>query len=137
MILNTGSMDHIGRALGASALRQNVIANNIANVETPKFKRSEVRFEELLKQELNAYKSTFVGYRTDPRHLPIGGASGRGQVRPEIVTDHTTSMNNNENNVDIDYEMAQMAKNQIYYSTLIQNLNGQIQKLRTVINGKG
>lgn len=135
MLLNTGSMDRIGRALDASQLRQNVIANNIANVDTPRFKRSEVRFEQLLQQELNSYKSSFVGYRTDPRHFAIG-RSDRNAVQPEVVTDRKSSMNNNENNVDIDYEMALMAKNQLYYNTLIQQLNHEIRMTRTAIDGR-
>ena len=138
MLINTSSMDRIGRALDASTLRQEVIANNIANVDTPGFKRSDVRFEQLLQRELNEFKSTFVGHRTDPRHYVIGKPSKSNQqlIQPEIVTDNKTSMNNNENNVDVDYEMSLMAKNQLYYQTLIQQLNGQIKKVRTAIDGR-
>ena len=135
MLINTGAMDRLGRALGASQLRHEVITNNIANVDTPYFKRSEVRFEQLLQQQLAEYKSSFVGYRTDPRHLQIGAAV-RKTVQPEVFTDTTTAMNNNYNNVDIDYEMSQLAKNQLYYNTLIQQLNHEIKVTRTAIDGR-
>lgn len=137
MLINTRSIDKIGQAIQASSLRQEVISNNIANAEVPNFKRSEVRFEQLLQQELHTYKSTFVGYRTDPRHFVIGGTQRNGMPQPEVVTDHSTAMNNNGNNVDLDYEMALLAKNQLYYNTLIQQLNGKFNKFRTVINSKG
>lgn len=71
MLLSGKAMDRLNRALDASVLRQSVIANNIANNETPNFKRSEVRFEEYLQRELTGNQSTFTGKRTDPRHLQL------------------------------------------------------------------
>jgi len=136
MLSKNQAVDRISRALDASILRQNVITNNIANIDTPHFKRSEVRFEQFLKQELQAYKSTFVGTRTDPRHLFIGGSSSE-PIHAQITVDQTTSMNNNSNNVDIDHEMSLLAKNQLYYNTLIQQMNGQFKKLKTAIDGRG
>ena len=121
------------RALDAAMLRQRVIANNIANADTPNFKRSEVRFEELFAKELEAVKAPkFSAYRTHPKHFPITGPHSPG-VTPQIVTDETTAMNNNNNNVDIEYEMALMANNQIYYNTLIQQVTNEIRKIRTAI----
>ena len=81
-------------------------------------------------------RSPFVGIRTDPRHLHIGGPSGNEWPRPEVVQDQTTAMSHNGNNVDLDYEMALMAKNQLYYNTLIQMVNGKISKIRTAIDGR-
>src|SRR5690606_803076 len=135
MLINASSIDLIGRALEASTLRQEVIANNIANADVPGFKRSYVRFEDLLRQVLeNNRPSSFVGIRTDPRHIPIGRGRSALSVRPQVVVDHSTSMNHNGNNVDLDYEMALMAKNQIYYNTLVQMVNGKFEKIRTVID---
>jgi flagellar basal-body rod protein FlgB len=118
------------RALDAATIRQKVIANNIANVDTPYFKRSEVRFEELLERELQS--PTLEGWRTHPRHIPIGKNT---LPQPEIVTDEHTAMNNNLNNVDIDYEMALMAKNQLRYNVLIQQVNNELKMFRTAMNG--
>jgi flagellar basal-body rod protein FlgB len=136
MLINTSSIDLIGRALEASNLRQEVIANNIANSDVPGFKRSYVRFEDVLREQLAERSSTFTGVRTDPRHLYIGKRSSALSVRPEIVQDKVTVMNNNGNNVDLDYEMSLMAKNQIYYNTLVQMVNGKFKKIRTAIDGR-
>ena len=46
-IFNSPSMHYLGRGLEAASLRQSVIANNIANVNTPEFKKSEVLFEDM------------------------------------------------------------------------------------------
>lgn len=127
-ILSKPSFRLLEQSLNAATLRQRVIADNIANVDTPFFKRSEVRFEELLQQELNGRE--LQGYRTDPRHFYIGGPS---HPQPQIVRDNQSLINNNLNNVDIDYEMALMAKNQLRYNTMVQQVNSEINKVRTAI----
>ncbi|AEI44347.1 flagellar basal body rod protein FlgB [Paenibacillus mucilaginosus] len=131
-ILNKPGFNLLERSLDAAALRQKVIADNVANVDTPNFKRSDVRFEELLQQEMNG--GGLVGRRTNAKHIPIGQASSAGT--PQIVQDSQTMMNNNLNNVDIDYEMALMAKNQLRYNVMVQQVNGEIKKLRTAIGGR-
>ncbi|WP_248926380.1 flagellar basal body rod protein FlgB [Paenibacillus hamazuiensis] len=120
------------RALDASALRQKVIANNVANVDTPYFKRSDVRFEELLQQEMNG--ASLEGRRTDPRHFYIGRPAV--PMEPKVVQDGSTSINNNLNNVDVDYEMSLMAKNQLRYNVMIQQVNNDLKKIRTAIGGR-
>lgn len=122
------------RSLDASALRQKVTANNVANVDTPHFKRSDVEFESILRKELEARKY-IRGYRTHVKHIPIGQPA-RSDVRPSIVQDdRELMMNNNKNNVDIDYEMALMAKNQLKYNLLVQQVNHEFGMLRTSIGG--
>ncbi|PDO11232.1 MAG: flagellar basal-body rod protein FlgB [Candidatus Reconcilbacillus cellulovorans] len=120
------------KALDAAVLRQRVIANNIANADTPGFKRSDVRFESLLRAELEG-RGGLVGLRTDPRHIPIGSA---GLPEPEVVTDRRTVMNNNLNNVDIDAEMSALAANQLRYNVLVQQVSHEIRLLRTAIGGR-
>jgi flagellar basal-body rod protein FlgB len=137
MLSNNQTVDRISRALDASILRQNVISNNIANVDTPHYKRSEVRFEQYLQQELQTTNSSFVGNRTDARHIRIGGSTSEQPIRAQITVDQKTSINNNFNNVDIDSEMSLMAKNQLYYNTLIQQMNYEFKMTRTAIDGKG
>jgi len=118
-------------ALDASSLRQKVIANNVANVDTPLFKRSEVSFEQLLQREMNG--SSFRGLRTDPRHIEIGLPT---YPKPQIVQDNSTAINNNLNNVDIDYEMSLMAKNQLSYNVEVQQVNSELSRLRLAIEGR-
>lgn len=117
--------------MDASTFRQKVIANNIANGDTPYFKRSDVLFEELLEKEMN--KKSLPGRRTDPRHIPIGLPSAPHS--PEVVKDVNTMMNNNLNNVDIDYEMSLMAKNQLRYNVLVGQVSHDLKNYRTALNG--
>ncbi|GLX68475.1 flagellar basal body rod protein FlgB [Paenibacillus glycanilyticus] len=133
-VLNGTSFGRLEGALKAAELRQGVIANNIANVDTPNFKRSEVLFEELLTQEMDGQKE-LQGKRTNVRHIPIGRSNG---VVPtaQVETDNLSEMNNNENNVDIDREMSLLAKNQLSYNFYIQQLNHDVKMMKTAIEGR-
>lgn len=130
-LLNQPSLNLLERSLDASNVRQRVISNNIANVDTPYFKRSDVKFEELLHNELQGM--SVEGKRTDPRHFYIGKPAGS---LPEVVTDYQSVMNNNLNNVDIDSEMSQLAKNQLRYNVMVQQANHELKQFKTAIEGK-
>jgi flagellar basal-body rod protein FlgB len=134
ILLNQPGFNLMERSLDAAALRQKVIANNIANVDTPYFKRSDVQFEDLLQSQMNGMTAPIVGKRTNPRHFNIGNQSS--EVEPKIVTDENSSINNNLNNVDIDYEMSLLAKNQLRYNVLVQQVNAEFRNMQTAIGGK-
>ena len=130
-IMNSSNFNYLGRGLAAANLRQEVISNNIANVNTPNFKKSDVVFEELLAKEIGMDDSGRLPLvRTHDRHLPvvlIGGA------KASIQEDDTTTMRVDNNNVDIDIEMASLAKNQLYYNAMATELGGYVNKLKNVI----
>jgi flagellar basal-body rod protein FlgB len=127
------SLSVLERSLDTSALRQKVISNNIANADTPFFKRSEVEFEDVLQNAMSETK--FVGLRTNSRHVAIG----RGvptDIMPEVIVDDKTLVKNNHNNVDIDLEMAQMSKNAMRYNVLVERMSKEFKGLRTAIEGR-
>ena len=131
-LVNTSTMDIGSRALAAASMRHEVLSHNIANVNTPNFKRSHVRFEDLLKQELGMNSDPLMKVvRTHDRHFPL---AFRGKARPVIEQEASTNMRLDGNNVDIDIEMAEVAKNQLYYSAVANQLGGHISKLKSVIN---
>lgn len=130
--LNFPGLSIMERSLDASTLRQKVLANNIANVDTPYFKRSDVVFEELLQSQLQS--QGIEGLRTDPRHFKFGQSS---QPIPQTKLDASSAMNNNQNNVDIDSEMAMLAMNQLRYQTLVGQVSHELRMARTAIGGAG
>ncbi|MFD0587591.1 flagellar basal body rod protein FlgB [Paenibacillus sp. GCM10027627] len=135
-LLNGAAFKRMEGALYASEMRQRVISNNIANAETPHFKRSEVLFEQLLEQSMGAGEQKLSGRRSDARHIAIG--TGNAEIpTAEVTTDASTSMNNNKNNVDIDREMSLLAKNQLSYNFYIQQINHDFKMMRTAIEGRG
>nr|WP_245339247.1 flagellar basal body rod protein FlgB [Paenibacillus shirakamiensis] len=132
--MNGVGFDKLEGAINAANTRQSVIANNIANVDTPYFKRSEVSFESLLQGEMNGDLPALEGNRTNPKHFAIGSSS----TVPNMVvnTDNSTTMNNNMNNVDMDSEMSSLADNQLKYNAYIEQMNSRIKMMRTGIEGR-
>ena len=135
-VVNTSVIDVSSRALAAANLRHEVLSNNIANVNTPNFKRSHVRFEDLLKKELGLEDDPLMKVvRTHDRHLPI---PYHGKTHAFIEQESTTNMRLDGNNVDIDIEMADVAKNQLYYNAMANQISSHIGKLKSVItSGQG
>lgn len=133
-LLNGPEFSRLQGAINAAEMRQRVISNNIANVDTPKFKRSEVLFESLLEQNMGSGNSQFIGRRTNARHIPIGQSSSIPDAK--VITDENSVMNNDVNNVDIDREMSLLAKNQLNYNYYVQQLNHDIKMMRIGIEGR-
>jgi flagellar basal-body rod protein FlgB len=129
--LFSSNLTLLERSLDAAALRNKAISNNIANVDTPGYKRSYVTFEETLQQALSS--ETLPTRKTHEKHLDLETASA-SQVRPQMHTDRSTSLRNDGNNVDIDVEMTNLAINQLQYNALVQRINGQFSKLKYAIS---
>ena len=131
-IMNSSNFDYLSRGMSAANLRQEVISNNIANVNTPHFKRSAVNFEDLLAKELHldddGRRLDIV--RTHDRHLPI---PIHGKVNAVVEEDQTTTMRVDDNNVDIDIEMAALSKNQLYYNAMATQLGDFMTRMKNVI----
>lgn len=136
-LLSTEMMDLVQRSLDASALSHKVIANNIANVDTPGFKRAEVVFSDKLKRALEARQNAGDSLelaRTDARHLSLEDAEDVDSVRPEVVTDITSSLRNDGNNVDIDHEVSLLSQNTVWYQTLAQITKSQFTDLMSAVH---
>ena len=136
-ILNGASFKRMEAALFATEARQRVIANNIANAETPNFKRSEILFEELIENAMGVNTNKRLeGFKTNERHITIGKGS-LGLPRAQIVTDHTTAMNPlTNNNVDIETEMALLAKNQLNNQLYANQITHEIMMKKLAITGR-
>ena len=130
--MNSSNFDYLGRGLAAATMRHEVISNNIANVNTTNFKRSAVNFEDLLAKELHLDNDDrrLDMVRTHDRHLPMALP---GKVHAVIEEDGTTTMRVDNNNVDIDIEMAGLAKNQLYYNAMTTELGSFINRMKGVI----
>jgi flagellar basal-body rod protein FlgB len=126
-----GMMDVLGSALGGAALRRTLLADNIANADTPRYKRVDTTFFETLKSELGA-KPGLALAKTDTRHLPDPRSDG-SLKRPAVYTEMGTSERLDGNNVDIEFEMANLAETTILYDLLVRELSSRISILRTAI----
>ncbi len=131
-MFETTNLKVLEMGLNAASERQNVIANNLANIDTPGFKQSNVVFEDLLNESLQQ-GDTLPLTRTNPAHF---GNPDPTQVQPRIVTQTNTSIRPDGNNVDMDQQMTELAKNGIYHNSLTQLISSQLALLRMVISEK-
>ena len=127
------SIPVLQRSLDASALRHRVIANNLANISTPNYRRKEVSFEEELGKA--TITSAIQGITTNPKHLPLGRKEVF-QAEPVQFEPEDASDKSGINNVDIDQEMAELAKNQVYYTYAARLLTRNFNALRASIRGR-
>ncbi|WP_017796665.1 flagellar basal body rod protein FlgB [Oceanobacillus kimchii] len=128
MDLFSGTISKLQHSLDYSTAKNNAISNNISNVDTPGYKSQNVVFKDTLENTM----ATIDAKRTNDRHLWFNQSFSSPY---RYVTNHSTAYNHNGNNVDVDKEMAELAKNQIYYNGLIDRINGKFGSLQTVIRG--
>ncbi len=126
------SIELQNRALDAAWLRQGVLSNNIANVDTPGFKRQDVDFDSMLKGFLDNRRLSMV--KTNTRHF-AGDYSALVSLQPRVTTDNTGSFRLDGNNVNIDVEMARLAQNNVKYTAITTQVNAQIKRLKAAIRG--
>jgi len=107
------------RLLDATEMRQKVIGQNIANVNTPGYRRMDVSFEAALAQELTG---------------PSGGPSG-DKATPTIEYTPGLSTRADGNNVDIDMEIGQMDKNALLQQVYLQVMGAEMSMMRKAIEG--
>lgn len=116
------------RALNASSLRQDIISNNIANVDTPGYKRKDLVFSDIFNEFLDETDVTMT--RTHEKHF--GTTPDKGYY---VSTSNDFDMRIDGNNVNPDYEMAELAKNQIKYNAMVSEVSAQFRRLRSAIRG--
>ncbi|MEN1986822.1 flagellar basal body rod protein FlgB [Paenibacillus hubeiensis] len=113
--------------------KHGVITNNIANADTPNYKRKSVAFEDELRRMIENGNTTELDLKqTHPKHLSAKDANP--SVVPYRIIEHTdTTMNNNRNNVDIDIEMADLAENQLLYNYMVDRVSGHYKKMKNLL----
>ena len=120
----SGTDSYLRAAMSGLAARQRTIANNVANVDTPGFKASEVRFEDALKSAISRGTGATVNQAS------LNATASRG-----TLVDATTSRADG-NNVDIDREMELLGEANLNYSAMTQLMATRLGIVRNVINGR-
>ena len=116
----------LSKAADASWTRETLIANNIANADTPGYKRQDIDFQSVLKNELSNYKYMNLDQKMNSVDL--------NKLNASVYTDHKYySYRLDGNNVDIDTEQVELASEQIKYQALTQSITSEFQRLQTVL----
>lgn len=125
-MISSGAYNYINvleKASDASWTRNSVISNNIANVDTPGYKRKDVQFEQYLQSAVSGGCSL----NDNVAEADLESLTGT------TYTDYATaSYRIDGNNVDIDTENAELAKNQIKYYTMLDSISQEFKRITSV-----
>lgn len=128
-MLNSNVFDYVdvlGKAADAAWQRNEILANNMANVNTPGYKRQDIDFESQLRRALGASRYETVDAKV--AHVT------NTELTARVYTDAANfSYRLDGNNVDVDTEGVEIASNQIKYNGLVECYNQEFANLRAVI----
>lgn len=128
-MINTNAFDYINildKAADAAWLRNEAISNNIANVDTPSYKRQDVAFEVELEKALG--KNRYISMDEKVASVKTSRLEGRP------YTDYANySYRLDGNNVDIENENVMLAENQLKYQGLLTSITQEFTNLQTVM----
>ncbi len=137
MFLDTSfgkTLDILQRTMDVSLLRRSVISDNIANSDTPNFKRNVLNFETELGRALNSEKvKKMPAYLTNERHISFDKVQDYREVKPRRVLDYLTTSKNNGNNVDIEEESMSALQNQLLYDLMSRAVSNQFTQVNMVL----
>lgn len=128
-MINTNAFDYINvldKAADASWLRNEAISNNIANADTPNYKRQDVAFESELQKALGYNRYQTMDSKVDNVKT--------SRLNPQVYTDYSDfSYRLDGNNVDIENENVMLAENQLKYQGLLASINHEFTSLQSVM----
>ncbi|HEX2869571.1 MAG TPA: flagellar basal body rod protein FlgB [Ignavibacteriales bacterium] len=119
------------RMLDFCTQKQKVLSRNIANIGTENYQREDVKFSDMLSENMSMLKTT------NPRHFPMQQTPADGENEFEVVRDDSKDLTSGVNNVDIDTEMAEMAENTLKYKFASKKLGDYFKQIQEVIKGSG
>ncbi|MDE0562068.1 MULTISPECIES: flagellar basal body rod protein FlgB [unclassified Exiguobacterium] len=108
------------QAVNHAVLNQKVISHNLSNIDTPNFKAKQAVFEQTLQSEMR---------------LKLQGGRPSDSTQSTVVDRAGGAMRSDGNNVDLDYEMSELARNQLQYEAMMEQLNRRLGGLKSVIRG--
>lgn len=121
-------------ALELRTQRAEVLANNLANADTPGFKARDIDFHTLLKQQTSGMSNeqSLAMTTTNGKHLPVNGVDDSAELL--YRTPFQPSLDGNT--VDTQVEKAEFMKNTLQYQSSFQFLNSRFKSLTSAIRGE-
>ena len=128
--MNSGAFGYVDvlKTAEASWLREEVLTNNIANVDTPNYKRQDVEFTTYLKSTLEQ-----AGTPASTLTQKVNEANLSGITTRTYTENTTLSYRMDGNNVDLSTENAELAAEQINYNALIDSMNNEFTRMKAVL----
>ena len=115
----TGIVELLEAGLKAEALRQRAVANNVANLQTPGYRRLDVKFEQLL-----------------AKAMASGDDFDVEELEPELYQPKNTAVNPNGNDVNLDVEVGELIKNSLREKAFVRLLNKKYTQIDQAVNNR-
>ncbi len=128
--MSTSTTELVKKLLDYTTLKQKVISKNIANANTRGYKKEDVKFESLLTDSMSSSSLK----TTNSKHLSANQIELPNNAQVNIIKDDSPG-NLDGNNVDIDKEMAEMARNTMMFKFASRKIHGYYATLQNVIKG--
>ncbi len=109
--------DAIGVGMKAENLRQKAIASNVANLETPGYRRVDVEFKDMLAKAMDSSEDADLN-----------------EIEPQLFEPKDTAVKSNGNDVSWEAEVGQMVKNTLRYKTYVRLLQKKYAQIDLAIN---
>jgi len=123
----------VGTALKVRSYKHDLLASNIANVDTPGYRRKDIPFKKVMETYLS-YQGPHISLKTtSPKHIKGYRQSRLG----EIIKAYEEKTLGTPNNVSLEEEMVSLTENQVLYETTLQALAKQLQMLNEAITEGG
>ena len=122
------------KALDYRAMRQDMIASNIANADTPNYKPRDISFEDsLIKEREKLFNQTpkLEMAVTNTKHIPLTDTQNSTKATTFFRDGHMAR--NDGNSVDLDVETTEMSKNSVMYNGLMASIKKEAMIFRSVI----
>lgn len=130
-MINSGAyayVDLLTTAADYSWSRNEIINSNIANVDTPNYKRQDLSFESVLQTAVSKAAGSSKNLTQVVRSIDYD------KLQPILYTDNANlSYRIDENNVDIDTEQVELASNQLYYEGVVDSIKQNFDRIRTAL----
>lgn len=120
-------------ALNLRAARQELLASNVANADTPNFKAKDIDFASALRNALGGTPEDLPVVQTSPVHL--AGSSGDSIMGAPVMYRRPLQPSADSNTVDMDVERAQFADNALRYEASVVFVNAKLKGILSAIQG--
>ena len=134
-MINSGAfayVDLLASAADYSWQRNEILSSNIANVDTPGYKRQDISFESVLSSAVARAASSSRTLSQTVRNIDYDS------MKPSVYTDNANlSYRLDGNNVDIDTEQVELASNQYYYTGVVDIMKQEFERFKTAMTTSG
>lgn len=129
-----GTIATLERSLDLRARQHEMILSNVANADTPNYTPFSMNVERALQEGVSDPTSSML-VRTDENHLSGDSIAGDSEIDTTFAEENALLFRGDQNRVDIDAEMTQLAKNGLLYKTSAQIAGGKFKSMKNAITG--